>query len=816
VLRELNIRYTVWLSLVLVAHAIVIPAVATMATSSLDDMVELSAADPRPCGMPFPSWSRVNADFGNLYDPDSVAGSVLCGFGANLSSGASPNYVDQAVTMLLGSSAGNLTYQQTSAELLARRFCEVGQSTDYVTPDPLLRITRAYLQAQPAFAWYASMRSPANADRTECRWASNPFNAERCSAHVDVERELVEAAAHPTSLGFASQAGHPVPDVATMYYRIAALGALGEDDRKNNDGRCFGNKRAGLVSVQMCQVAFYQLMLAHTESAALTYSQALSGGYSGEPSSDPATLLPPPPSPPPLSKAATRGDEAGDYDIFYNEANSRTCASFRVNDLSPPAPPPSPPRDTINYVKADNTVYLLNNYPAPVQHCLRLLRIGPWNTDSLYGLPDIRAHASPYAGYPAAEGIGGGIFDSIVTEYWRAGALEDPRRQAMLFAVYRAAMTSTWVTPTLYIFGWYSMIGLWPMLFIISRQLQQMCCDPGDPTRLAKLANKSEIGRPSWGFNRYAAFVTAIFVVLWQFLVYPFPSMEQQRPSCDDNEGRVYATTDKFVPVVIGTLSLALFVGSVLFYATCGNAEARGFSEGPEGEKEKRNAAQLTSLFFALLALPGSVVSLVDAQRSLLELIPLLGDNWPSISEAVDEASCMAEVLYVTAAAHGAAVGVFSNAWIALHPSAENGLGYLQYSMMTLGVLLAASPRLYKLTFYSDIFFFPEDRHILADIFAYAAEIGLGVTAILFHSNSLFGTKLGGDNDFYSDALRSLKRRAEDLAFATADGARAAARGAASGYRSARAAVRRRTVVEAALEKRPLMQRLPPLHGLKL
>ena len=168
------------------------------------------------------------------------------------------------------------------------------------------------------------------------------------------------------------------------------------------------------------------------------------------------------------------------------------------------------------------------------------------------------------------------------------------------------------------------------------------------------------------------------------------------------------------------------------------------------------------SLFFAAVSVPGNVLALVNSSESALEQLTLVSNNWLVIGEKVDLVVHMFDLLVVTSVTHGAAVGFWSCAWITAHPSVQgrgNPLSLFQFLLPIGSVLLAAAPRLWKVTYQQSFWFFPDSAaYGTYDILAYVGEVGLGVTSILFASRQLCKTTTARATDFGTAIARARDR----------------------------------------------------------
>lgn len=728
----LNITWIVWLALQIGALVVAVPLLLTAVNDVVHDIDKIAANDVAPCSVTRPRFDEIDNLLGKFHNSENVARAALCAFPE-----PAPSNAYKAVTVMLGRNARNFTYQATDERQIVHAMCAVDYPEDLGTPDPLVRLERSYLAAQTAFRYFY-----VNKDNPECQWSANPVREGNCAAHAEVLEHIADAASGSAASGHYGA----MPDIPTIVYRLAVISIIAESDNTYNGGRCLGNaQRHGAAA--LCSIAWEGGDISVITGAAPPAPQA---------------------SPPPSAKISGRGNELEDYELYYSNPHTQTCADlFAPTQTSPPSPPPSPPRGLLEF-QHNGTKHAirtpLNPTPAralawrvalqcwlgPLQwwrRCLRLPRIrgtlhitdrgpprgagswyshstawrqcralhsiGPYDVKSLFSMPDLRFFASPYGGSSFAESMVGWIYTGIVADYWRGEVLYNSRRQTLLYALYRQAATYVWLVPALYVFGWSFANIVLPSAFVLFRFLYNRwrggystASADGTPAPLFTLAMAMPVARPPYGPVRYMAMFTTALLIAWVFLVSPFPERPISRPTCKDSDGRLFKQSDALLALTSLSILGGLFVGSVVYMRFLHKKTAAFFSKGKEADFAVRRRAQYIALALAMTALPGSVVSLVHVMKETIEQLTLVGNNWEIIQDSVRKTVHFSEILIVTAFSHGAAVGVWSNTWMVSHPASSKGFLSLFKIFLPLGIAaLAFAPRFYKLVYRPDDWF---------------------------------------------------------------------------------------------------------------
>lgn len=310
----MNVVWCVWLALQIGALVGALPLLMTAVNDVVGDITAISTNDITPCSVARPRFDEINSLLGDFHSADNVARSALCAFPE-----PAPSNAYKAVTVMLGRNAHNFTYLETDERRVVHAMCAVDATEDAATPDPLVRLEKAYLMSQTAFRYFY-----VNRDRPQCEWGDNPVRSANCAAHSQVLEHIADAATGSVASGHSGS----MPDIPTIVYRLAVISIIAESDNVYNGGRCLGNAQKH-QSAALCSIAWEDADISVVTGA-----------------SPPALQV----SPPPSSKISGRGDEREDYELYYTTPHTQTCAErFAPTQLSEPSPPPSPPSGLLEY-----------------------------------------------------------------------------------------------------------------------------------------------------------------------------------------------------------------------------------------------------------------------------------------------------------------------------------------------------------------------------------------------------------------------------------------------------------------------------------
>lgn len=156
----LNVAWIVWLAFQIGAIVTAVPLLIASVNDVVHDVDTIAASDVAPCSVTRPRFDEIDKLLGEFHNSENVARAALCAFPE-----PAPSSTYKAITVMLGRNARNFTYQSTDERQIVHAMCAVDHPEDLGTPDPLVRLERAYLAAQTAFRFYY-----VNKDKPECTW----------------------------------------------------------------------------------------------------------------------------------------------------------------------------------------------------------------------------------------------------------------------------------------------------------------------------------------------------------------------------------------------------------------------------------------------------------------------------------------------------------------------------------------------------------------------------------------------------------------------------------------------------------------------
>ena len=330
------------------------------------------AESPKPCGVAVPSLGMLMTDLNFEAYP------TVSGF-----RGSDALYFDTALRGLCRHDASGST-----SKAVARLWNEAHEAVDdpfefkrvtcsrtYVREahwhaltgdnlqDPMSRLRRAYVRAQPAFAHYEAHK---NTPGGVCAWTLNPFEDDTgvlCDTddnHAAIQGELTAAAATTQVCGEAT-----LPGYDEMVFRLVALATLAESDRATNGGRCFQNTLRANTADELCA----------------SLGLAGCGGWSAPA----ATVLYP-------WEQHTHPDAAAAW------ACDTEAKSEDLTDLYPTEP--TRPRYELN---ERDRYDLSDTANAALEHCIRVHEYSSRTSEFLFGLPDIDRAPDPHPVGPVGD-----------------------------------------------------------------------------------------------------------------------------------------------------------------------------------------------------------------------------------------------------------------------------------------------------------------------------------------------------------------------------------------------------------------------------
>ena len=334
------------------------------------------AESPKPCGFAVPSLGMLMTDL-NFESYPTVSGfrgsdalyfdTALRGLCRHDASGSTSKAVARLWNEAHEAINDKYEFKRVTCARTYVREAHWHALTGDNLQDPMSRLRRAYVRAQPAFAHYELHKNTAGG---ACAWTLNPFEDDTgvlCDTddnHAAIQGELTAAAATTQVCG-----GDTLPEYDEMVFRLVALATLAESDRATNGGRCFQNTLRANTADELCA----SLGLAGCGSWSAPAATVL---YPWEQHTHPDAL------------AAKNAAWACDTD----------AKSEDLTDLYPTEP--TRPRYELNerdrYDLSDTT-------NAALEHCIRVHEYSSRTSEFLFGLPDIDRAPDPHPVGPVGD-----------------------------------------------------------------------------------------------------------------------------------------------------------------------------------------------------------------------------------------------------------------------------------------------------------------------------------------------------------------------------------------------------------------------------
>tara|TARA_B100001173_G_scaffold282680_1_gene267716 strand:+ start:781 stop:3093 length:2313 start_codon:yes stop_codon:yes gene_type:complete len=296
---------------------------------------------------------------------------------------------------------------------ILEQVCKEGATTnsdDY--GDIRLRITRAYIHANPAFMKVSS----------GCLETSiNPFSDTKCpTAATFIAQQLSLAA---SDVNILRSETHTLPSTSEMLYRLFLIAAISHADRTLNVDHCFGNYESLNAS-----------MLCHS-------------AYSVLPSLPPQVPIP-----------GRRLSSLVKYEDVVQNRFGDTCQSRNGLLTDPPSPPPAPA--WIYFEDHGNTG------DDAILACTHVLTWGLFDQRRLFGIPDPRGEFKAENNY--ADFLSSYLYNAVglgrMKEAWdtsptssenKLSRRRHPPTRLLLYAAYRMSATTVLCTATGVSVGFY-------------------------------------------------------------------------------------------------------------------------------------------------------------------------------------------------------------------------------------------------------------------------------------------------------------------------------------------------------------------------
>ena len=468
------------------------------------------------------SWSPIG-----LPRPEQAAAEIIS---ASL---CESNNVYEATASFLGNStlmhdadAGSAPSTYTGAEHdLVDHLCNRNDPEREIYGGVHSRIATAYVLANPAFRRYF---------HSNCMGANDPFptSTGQCTHATSVVSIELYSAAHDAAIG-----GYGVlPPVGNMLYRLLALAAISEHDRRLNNNLCFAN-RLGRNATELCMDI---------------YNDTLVGGAVAAP-------------PPPAALRTIGGEVVPGYEAVLQAAIACSAVHATPSTQSPPPPPPFPNWDFVHSIEAG-----MGSVGPEVDACRNVHSFGHFDQQSAFGIPDV---VHPFSWKPAHWSWPGGWFYYALVDGKMQGAvaLEDNHINALkLHGAYRFAVASAMVVMASACCGYWIGFGATP-LFVLA-------LIRWGGVRNKVTGNFSTLLSPRLGTGGSLAVATSLVVWVYASLLDPWlPAARSytQSPSCamwyKREIASVFVTSDYLAgpwEFLVGYLFLLVPLG-VLSYAIC-------------------------------------------------------------------------------------------------------------------------------------------------------------------------------------------------------------------------------------------------------
>ena len=544
--------------------------VTNLVAVTAQDLVVLAEADsaPTPCGLASPSLYRLRAGLG-AYAASGIAsildntGSLLDDTRTSLCSSAS---AVQAVGSVFEGHfvPGSGVWDETE---VANAVCSESNVFNYKLReldgeryvDPLLRVTRAYVAAAPAFARLGSCTSLLNSLDTSCTHGAALKAAIRDSTN------------YFNSQGWAEQ----MPTTSEMVQRLLTLSVLAQTDADNH-GSCLLNPSSANAT-QLCEAALlapagappppptvqfcpagYDTSYVSTASSGWTdvqsawraTSNAVHGstaecdaagggaggafvfdGYSAADGDGECFYLRPRvpadgasnlvnPAGPTVTLCVDNGSPA-DYVFARDTGFVPTDVGSPLCTESPQQTPPPPP-PPLPYASHDISAWRTRE----VQHCVRTQQYGAYDIDALFGIPNYNAPVSKSVlGADFFAWLGGSTYESLYDSWFldqRTGnALDSPRLEGLLYLLFRLASTLLWTVPAVCVCCYWIARGTMPVVGILLPFLVS-----GDSVRARQVV------QPAFTGLQFTAITSTVAVFVWACFVDPRLSATYPRPTC--------------------------------------------------------------------------------------------------------------------------------------------------------------------------------------------------------------------------------------------------------------------------------------------
>ena len=633
----------------------------------LDDLAvvkDLSSA-PAPCGFAVPSLGALMTDLNfksyptfsgyrdtdASYERDALKGVCITTTGT---------LAEAAVARLWGEQPEQVNTDRLAitqlchrAHVRADRWWTLTQEN---LQDPVSRIRRAYVRAQPAFAHYAANQDGGTGN--SCDWSKDPFGDDelgKChrsvAANAHIQTEISAAAQLDGVCGTGT-----LPTMNEMIYRLVALAVVANADREDNAGRCFANTDQ-LPVQDLCN----------------TLNQDCpSGAFAVDENNDYV------PQAPWETWTFPADAQLGD------DGNPLLCNQVLKTALGAEYYPDETLRvryelsevdeDTGNprYDNADQT-------SAAKEHCYRTHEYSSRSGEFLFGLPDIESAPSVHP--VGITGDVGAASIDVLYKPWFADVRNRPYtelkksafRDAIAFEGFRFGAAQFSRIVALHVASFWLGRGIMLCVGTLVPAFRRLVTGTGEVPQVRKPNN--------WTFATFTAVFFGIFAGLHaRFVVLELP--EASKTTCEEYQvsGRVFdsssedAIRDYFA--IIFLLFLSVFA---IFWECLGRRQPRKVQTEDQGEADEyRNDRGLSGilLFFfmgAVLAEALLCASLAMDSGHALQDNVLFTDTGSTLQARLDIKHLDDDIQYMqlVAFSHAAVIGVFTTLFAVAGPVAN-------------------------------------------------------------------------------------------------------------------------------------------------
>ena len=533
--------------------------------------------------------------------------------------------------------------------------------------DPLSRIRRAYVRAQPAFHRYVKLKA---VDGSVCDWVADPFGddiSNVCStddSHAAIQTELTEAAKTTHVCGQGDEAS--LPSYEAMMFRLLALATLGESDRTNNGGRCFRNELREQTAKQMC-----------TE---LEYSNAPCASWT-----------------PPASGTVLYPWEQHTHPDAVSLACDNEAKSDDLTDTYPTAT--RVPRYELDERGryTDATMDGLASGGAALEHCIRVHEYNSRTSEFLFGLPDIDYPPDPHPVGPVGD-AGAGLVNITYLPWFLDG-----REQAYSELKHSALRDGIAYEGFRFGFSLYLRIpALYAAAFWLGRGI--ILCIGSVVPALRNLIQKTpvdEVEKPSgWTLTTITAVVLGFVCGILSRLIDPLAVPESSKTTCTEygDTGRVYdssqldAIRDYVASIFIFLVSAFAVVWEVGLRKKKRPAREITSIEEATGKKLRRMRGMngILLILFILLLLLETIFCADLAIKSGYDLQLYIYDaEATSATKPLRQLENDVYFLQAVALAHGSAIGAFTTMYAFATALGQGRLLPLMLWLATIIVALA-------------------------------------------------------------------------------------------------------------------------------